>query len=130
MKVFNKMSHIQNYINELEQLKDEIKQNNLRNKTLRQRVVAIENEITNYLKSKDQLDAGITYKGKSITVESVTKNQRKKKKDKDSDSIELLKGMGILNPERAYIEILNIQKGDLFESMKLRMKNNVELDRY
>ena len=80
---------IQSYINELESIKIEIKRNNERNKKLRQRQKKLENEITQYLDSKEQ--KGLKYRDQSYIIENTVSHKRLKKKDKESETKRLLK---------------------------------------
>ena len=71
---------IKQYIDELTKIKNEIKINTLRNKDLRKRAGDLENNISEYLKSKDQ--EGLKYNGQAIIVENKEKIRHKTKKDK------------------------------------------------
>jgi len=112
---------IKHYIDELSKIKAEIKYNNEKNKTLRKRASELENSISEYLKAKQQ--EGLKYNGKAIIMEKKDKYSFKPKKDKKTDSILFLQGLGVENPEKAYEDLINCQKGDLFLSEKLSFKN-------
>ena len=111
---------IKNYVDELEQIHLEIKRNNIRNKTLRDRAKVLENDIANYLSEKGQ--PGLKYRDKAIVVESKEKRALKKKKERETDVIELLKDLGVNEPENAYNRLLDVQKGITIEETKIKFK--------
>lgn len=115
-----KMS-IKNYIDEMTKIKTEIRQNNARNKDLRKRIAELEVNITEYLRSKDQ--EGLKYNGQAIIMEHKEKHKAKSKKNKQADIKSLLQQMGIENPDEAYIQLLECQKGDSIIEQKLAFKN-------
>lgn len=111
---------IKNYVEELEQIYLEIKNNNIRNKKLRERAKVLENDITVYLSEKGQ--PGLKYRDTAIIVENKEKRAIKKKKDREADVIELLKDLGINEPENAYNRLLDVQKGITIEETKIKFK--------
>jgi hypothetical protein len=112
---------IQSSVKELDSIKAEIKRNNDANKVLRTRSKVIENDIKDYLGSKDQ--EGIKFKNRSFILEHSISHKRKGKKDKESETVRLLKNMGVSDTENAYKELLAVQRGDEIETTKLRVKN-------
>lgn len=108
------------YVDELKQINAEIKRNNITNKNLRQRAKELENNITEYLKTKDH--PGIKYNGQAIILENKEQHLTKKKKDREKDVLSLLESFGIQNPEEAYKQLENVKKGEAIEKHKLRFK--------
>lgn len=111
---------IKSYVDELGRLNAEIKHNNIRNKDLRKRVSELELNITEYLKSKEQ--NGLKYNGQAIIIENKEKHSVKKKKDKHDDVTLFLRTLGIDDPEKAYQQLQDIQKGALVEHQRLTFK--------
>jgi len=111
---------IKQQVNEINTLNLEIKRNNMRNKQLRTRVKQLEHEIMSYLKSKDQ--SGVKYNGQAIILEQTEKRPPKKKKDREQDIVEWLRNMGISDPDHAFAQLQNIQRGEPQEVNKLKFK--------
>jgi hypothetical protein len=111
---------IKSYLNELETIKLEIKNNNKRNKILKNRVKIIESNISDYLKCRDQ--NGLKYNGKTLLLENREKRKRKKEKDKKNDLLLLLKNLGINDTEKIYSKIIESQKGEIFENDVLKFQ--------
>jgi hypothetical protein len=107
-------------IDELDRIKAEIARNNAQNKILRKRAKSLETQILDYLQSKAQ--AGVKYNGKSIVLEAREKHTRKGKIDKQRDTVSFLRDLGVSDPENAYSQLLQVQKGDAIEQYKLRIK--------
>lgn len=112
---------IKSYLDELDNINTEIKNNNFRNKFLRKRKKELEENIKKYLNSKDQ--NGIKYKGKAIILQNKERRLIKKKKEKEEDIISLLKSLGVKNSKKAYQELLNTQKGEYIEEQQLKFQN-------
>ncbi len=111
---------IKSYVDEIERINAEISRNTKRNKELRIRAKELEQNISEYLKSKEQ--AGLKYNGTAIIIESKPKRIAKKKKDKERDVVELLKSLGVSNTIDAYNKLLEVQKGNPVETEKLSFK--------
>ena len=111
---------IQGQVNELNAIKTELKALRTRSSLLRTRAKNIENEIEEYLASKDQ--PGLKYKGTAIIREVKTIHKIKKKIDQKSDCIEVLEKYGIDNPEKVLEELNNAKKGSPTEHKKLKFK--------
>lgn len=109
---------IRNYVDELEKIQLEIKRNNIRNKSLRQRVKELEANIAEYLAMKGQ--HGLKYKGRAIIIENKERRPVKKKKQKETDIISLLENLGVSNPQEAYNKIQDTQKGEIIEEKKIK----------
>ncbi len=111
---------IKEYVNEINMLRKEIARNNMRNKQLRSRVKELEESITSYLKSKDQ--TGVKYNGQAIIIESKERHTVKKKKEKEDDIINFLRNLGITDPDHAYAQLQEVQRGEPIEQQKLKFK--------
>lgn len=104
----------------MEEIKQEIKNNNIKNKALRERIRELEGNIQNYLNSKNQ--PGLKYKGKAIILETGEKHLKKKKKDKEMDSIAYLESLGIQDPKNAYQKVLELQRGNSIQHQTLKIQ--------
>jgi hypothetical protein len=111
---------IKNYLDELDKLREEIKNNNIRNRALRQRIKELEYNITDYLNEKGQ--QGLKYKGKALIIEQKEMRLAKKKKDKENDVISLLEELGVDDAQNVYLRIIDRQKGEPIEQKKIKFK--------
>jgi hypothetical protein len=112
---------IKNYVDELSKIQDEIKQNNFKNKILRKRCQVLEDNISEYLKSKDQ--NGIKYNGQAIIIENKQKHLTKPRKIKQEDVKLLFQTLGVKDPQHAYDQLQEIQKGVSITHQKLTIKS-------
>jgi hypothetical protein len=108
------------YINELQSINLAVAKNNKENSNLRKRKKVIENQITEYLDSKEQ--PGVKFQDKAIVVDKTTKWSYKNKKDKEEDSIRILEEHGISNAKEVLEELLKVRKGDETETKKIKIK--------
>ena len=111
---------IQSYVEELNNIKTEIKRNNIRNRTLKKRSIDLESHILNYLHEKEQ--EGVKYKGKAIIVKKEEKFKQNKKL-KEELGIDFLRNLGVQNPENTYKQFLEVQRGESVEKETLKIKN-------
>ena len=111
---------IKSYVEELEQLKYEIKCNNDRNKIFRTRIKELEKNITEYLIEKGQ--HGLKYKGKALLIEEKKTRIPKKKKQKENDIINFFNDLGISNPKQAYGKLLEVQQGIPIQKTKIKIQ--------
>lgn len=111
---------VKSYLDEMEEIKQEIKNNNAKNKALRERIRELENNVQNYLNSKNQ--PGLKYKDKAIMLETGEKRLKKKKKDKEMDSIAYLESLGVPDPKIAYQKVLDLQKGTPVQHQALKIQ--------
>lgn len=111
---------IQGKVNELNSIKNELKDLRMRGATLRKRAKQIEQEIDEYLDMKDQ--PGLKYKGTAIIREKATKRRVKKKDEQRSDAIYVLEKHGIDNPENVFDELMEARRGSPKEHSKLKFK--------
>lgn len=111
---------IKGSIDELERIKAEISRNNAKNRALRKRASALEEQISNYLQSKSQ--AGVKYNGRTIVLERKERHGRKGKVDKQRDTVAWLRQLGVDNPTEAYSQLLDVQRGEAVEHSKLKIK--------
>ena len=86
---------IVNFINELQSIKLAITKHNQENASLRKRAKIIEQQITEYLESKDQ--PGVKFQDTAIIVDKQQKYSYKSKKDTEEDSLKILEDHGISN---------------------------------
>lgn len=105
---------------ELENLEQEIKRHRSIIKEMTTRKKDIENEIQEYLVSKDQ--EGMKYNGKAILLEHGEKRPTKTPKDKKQSVIKLLEGLGVYNPEEMYSQITDVTKGSPRQTRKVVIK--------
>ena len=120
---------IQGKVNELNSIKSELKSLRQRGTALRKRAKVIEDEIEEYLDSKDQ--PGLKYKGTAIIRETATKRRTKKKADARADAIYVLERRGVESPEKLFDEIMEARRGSPTEQRKLKFKKiNKKKDEY
>jgi predicted sulfurtransferase len=110
---------IQNYVEELNNIRTEIIRNNTRNKNLKKRVCELEGHILSYLKEKEQ--EGVKYKGKAIMVEKKEKFKQNKKL-KEEVSVEFFREIGVRDAENVYRKLLEVQRGEAVEKETLKIK--------
>ena len=111
---------IQGKVNELNSIKNELKNLRQRGAVLRKRVKEIEGEIDEYLDMKDQ--PGLKYKGTAIIRETATTRRTKKKVDARTDAIYVLERRGVESPEKVLDEIMEARRGSPTEKRKLKFK--------
>jgi hypothetical protein len=110
---------ISQYLEELDNIRKEISRNNARNRGLRTRASILEDNIRDFLQEREQ--QGVKFNDKAIYLESKPSFQIKKKKDKKEDTIVMLKSMGVDNPQDAYVNLMNVQRGEQYEKSKLKI---------
>lgn len=111
---------IQGKVNELNSIKNELKSIRERGSVLRKLMKQIEDEISEYLDSKDQ--PGLKYKGTAIIREVKTKRRTKNKNEQRTDAIYILEQHGIDRPETVLDEIIESRRGSPTEHRKLTFK--------
>jgi hypothetical protein len=111
---------IQGKVNEINSIKSELKSLRQRGTELRKRTKIIEEEIEEYLDSKDQ--PGLKYKGTAIFRETGITRRIKKKQDARSDAIYVLEQRGVESPEKVYDEMMDARRGSPTEQRKLKFK--------
>ncbi len=111
-------------VNELESVRSEIKNLNIRRKTLKEREKQVESRIALFLKSKDQI--GVKHQGTAVLLEEKETPAPKKNKDRDADAITVLQGYGVQNPEKVLEELMEARKGDrvIVEKLKVQKIKN------
>ena len=80
----------------------------------------LEEEIKDYLDSKQQ--QGLKYKDQRITLESTIKRPRKAQKKKTEEMVQWFKERGFVDPERACMEIKDLQQGNEIETTRICVK--------
>lgn len=112
---------IQSSITELEAIKIEMKRNNESNRRLRERSKVLELQIQDYMVAKEQV--GLKYKNQSIILEDSVSRRRKVDKKKNTELVEWLKTRGVSEPEKACLEIRELQKGEEIEVKKIKIRS-------
>ena len=111
---------IVNFINELQSIYAAIAKNNKENASLRKRSKIIEQNITEYLESKDQ--PGVKFQDTAIVVDKRPKWSYKSKKDTEEDSLRILEDCGVPNPKEVLDELSKARKGNEIETKKIKIK--------
>lgn len=111
---------IRSDVQELENIKLEIKNLNCKKKKLREREKALEISISEYLKSKET--PGVKFQGTAVILEQKEIRNSKKPKQRDSEAINILEKYGIKSPEKVLTELLEARKGEKIISSKIKMK--------
>ena len=112
---------IQNYVNELNRIEVELKRLRATTKKLNSRKKELQENIQNFLISKDQ--KGVKYQGKAIILDQKEKHEYKSVKDKERDGINYLRDLGISDPEGAYTELMEKMRGEKVSTHKLKITN-------
>lgn len=107
------VQELQNIKNELKHLRQRTKQLNIRKRTL-------ESQIIEYLKDKDA--PGFTFENGACQVESREIHKRKGEKEKIKDMEQILIDSGIDEPENIVNKILMAMKGEKEAGYKLRFE--------
>jgi len=111
---------IKGYVEELRALQAEIKRNNARNRSLRERVKELEENIADFLSHKGQ--DGAKYHDTAIVVEEKERRRAKSKKQKEADVMEYLSQIGVSDPEEAYQRLLEVQRGESVHKRVVKFK--------
>lgn len=109
------------YVDELLQVKQNIKENNATNKALRERVHELEDLVREHLVQTGK--PSFLYKGKTL-VKVVQKETRPPlpKHEKDLAVIGLLRQLGVSDPHHAFNKLTDVQKGETKQTNQLSMK--------
>lgn len=107
-------------LNELKELKAEIKQVTAHLKSLRQQAREAQDRINDYLDAKDL--PGVKHQGKAYVRQEGTKRLPKKKADREADSIRVLEEAGVRDPERLLADLLEARRGDAQPVHKLKIE--------
>jgi len=111
---------IKSYVNELNQIKDEIKHVSTHLRILRKKSKQMEQYIIDYLKQKDQ--PGVKYDNTAIILESKPIRTSKKKSEIEEDAIRVLEEHGIDNPQVVLQELLEARRGYERDQDKIKIK--------
>lgn len=111
---------ITNTVTELNKINQEIQRHRKEIKKLNERKTILDNEIKDFLQSKEQ--PGLKYQGVAIVLEDSVKHKYKKKDDKKKDCCDLLSEYGIQNTEDVFSKIINTLKGEEEQTVKLKIK--------
>ncbi len=115
---------IKSYVDELESIRFEMKTLRQKLKLLRQKEGKIENEIREYLHSKQQI--GVKHKGKAIILEQKEKRPLKRKQEQLEDAAMVLEKYGIKDSQKVLMEILDARKQDKVINEKINIKKYKE----
>lgn len=107
-------------VQELAQIRLEIKSLNERKKKLREREKIIENKISDYLRLKDQ--PGVKDRGTAVIMEEKEVRAPKKARDRDADALFILEKYGVTQTEKALEELLEARRGQIVNTQKLKIK--------
>ena len=111
---------IQGKVNELNSIKNELKNLRMQGGKLRKRAKEIEDQIGDYLDAKDQ--PGLKYKGTAIIRETKSKRLMKKKADARADAIYVLEQHGVDEPSKVFDEVMDARRGSPTDQRKLKFK--------
>lgn len=111
---------IKGKVNELQMIQNELKSLRARGSKLRQRTKVLEQEIDDYLESKDQ--PGLKYNGVAIVREDKQMRKSKKKTDQRNDALDVLEGAGVHSPEKVLDAIMEARRGSPTVNRKLKLK--------
>jgi len=100
---------IRSYLNELENIRQEITNLNMRKKKLKEQEKKVEENIASFLKSKAQ--SGVKNDNFFVVLEQKETREKKGKKEKDEEALEILKNCGVENPESVLEKMKEAQKG-------------------
>jgi transposase len=112
---------IKSQVSERSSIMSELKTLNTRAKSLRQRCKLLDSQIDDYLRETGQ--PGIKYKGNVIRVEEKEVRKMKKKSDRESSSLEILKSMGINDPEGVLKALNDVQREEPSKKTFLRFNS-------
>jgi cell division septum initiation protein DivIVA len=107
-------------VQELENIKAEIRVLNEKKKKLREREKAVEGKISEYLKAKDT--PGVKFQGTAIILEQKETRGSKKPKQRDAEAVSILEKYGIKSPEKVLTELMEARKGEKMVASKIKMK--------
>lgn len=110
------------YVKELKSLDNEIKRLMIEIKALRHRKGMVESEIIDYLRENNQ--PGIKYNDTVILAHEKSKRSVKKKPDKIDSGVVVLKKYGVIEPDKALLELIDAMKGGYSKIPCLKIKNN------
>lgn len=99
----------------------ELKEENKKIKSLRDRKKELEEEVLNYL-DETNLPA-VRYGNMVVIADQKEQRGKKKKKEKETDCIKTLKSLGVNNPKEAFDKILESMRGEIKSVPKLKLKN-------
>lgn len=114
------MSDIKGVVAEMNTITTELKKLRMNTMKLNKRKKELEEQITEYLKAKDQ--PGLKYNNVAIIAEEKDIRNRKKQKDKLENGQAVLREYGIDNAEEVLKEVLEGMKGSPATVTKLKVK--------
>ena len=108
---------INSYLSELDSIKKELERLKLQVKNLNIKKEKLENSVQNWFIKNNQ--TSIKYKDKIISIKNTTCSKRKKKLEKIEDFKNVLKNNGIHNSNKIINQLLEANKGNKITSTKL-----------
>jgi regulator of sigma D len=113
-------NNIKEYLAERKSINNEIQSNLERNRKLRKRLREVEDLISEFLKTEDQV--GLKYNGEVVTIKEKTKKIRRSNKKKTQDYAELLYSWGLSNIDDKLEKINNITQGETVKTDSLSFR--------
>jgi regulator of sigma D len=113
-------NNIKEYLAERKSINNEIQINLERNRKLRKRLREVENLISEFLKTEEQI--GLKYNGEVVTIKEKTKKIRRSNKKKTQDYADLLYSWGLSNIDDKLEKLNNITQGETVKTDSLSFK--------
>jgi len=113
-------NNIKEYLAERKSINNEIQSNLERNRKLRKRLREVEDLISEFLKTEDQV--GLKYNGEVVTIKEKTKKIRRSNKKKTQDYAELLYSWGLSNIDDKLEKLNNITQGETVKTDSLSFR--------
>ena len=113
-------NNIKEYLAERKSINNEIQINLERNRKLRKRLREVENLISEFLKTEQQI--GLKYNGEVVTIKEKTKKIRRSNKKKTQDYDDLLYSWGLSNIDDKLEKLNNITQGETVKTDSLIFK--------
>lgn len=113
-------NNIKEYLAERKSINNEIQINLERNRKLRKRLREVENLISEFLKTEQQI--GLKYNGEVVTIKEKTKKIRRSNKKKTQDYADLLYSWGLSNIDDKLEKLNNITQGETVKTDSLIFK--------
>lgn len=111
---------IKSDVEELKTIQAHLKTLQAQRKELVTRKKVLEENISNFLKEKDQV--GVKYQDVNIILQEKEQHKYKKAKDKDAASIDILVECGVRHPEELLKKLMEARKGSPVPVTKIKME--------
>ena len=113
-------NNIKEYLAERKSINNEIQINLERNRKLRKRLREVENLISEFLKTEQQI--GLKYNDEVVSIKEKTKKIRRSNKKKTQDYDDLLYSWGLSNIDDKLEKLNNITQGETVKTDSLIFK--------